>query len=358
MITQSRIVVDAMGGDNAPGAIVEGAVLAAREYGVNIILAGNREHVQPHLNKHSAAGLPITIRHTTEVIGMSDNPLDVVRKKKDSSIRVGMELLAEEKADAFISAGNSGAVVSAGLFVLKRIKGIERPAIATVLPSLKGPFIVADVGANNTCKPHQLAQFAIMCSVYSHYYLKCSKPRVGLISNGEEETKGTETIKQTHALLKESSLNYVGHIEGKDMFFGNVDVAVCDGFTGNILLKSSEAVAESLGRAIKEELQRNLMSKIGYLFSRSAFMQLKKRFDYSEYGGAPLLGVNGPVIICHGRSTAFAIKNAVRAARDFAESKVIYHTLNDIEVNQDIHTIAKKPSFIDRVLKRGKPADD
>jgi glycerol-3-phosphate acyltransferase PlsX len=351
MRKRTKIVIDAMGGDFAPQAIVDGAVCACREYGVEIILVGKKDSINDRLKNLDASYLPISIKHTSEVISMSDNPLDVVRKKKDSSIRVGMEILKENNADAFVSAGNSGAVLSAGLFVLNRIKGIDRPAIATILPSLTGHVIVADVGANNTSHPFNLVQFAIMGSVYSTYFLKSHNPRVGLLSNGEEETKGTEIIKRTNSLLKESNLNYIGYIEGRDILKGNVDVVVCDGFTGNILLKTAEGVAESLGSAIKEELKRTMMSKIGYIFSRNAYSRLKKRFDYSEYGGAPLLGVNGPVIIGHGRSNFHAIKNAIRTAKEFAETKVIYHILNDLEVNKDLHTIGKKPSIIDRVFK-------
>jgi len=282
---------------------------------------------------------------------MDDKPVDVIKKKKDSSIRVGMELVEGKKADAFISAGNSGAVVSAGLFILKRIKGIDRPCIATAMPTRKGAVVVADVGANNTCKPFNLVQFAIMCSVYSRYFLKKQNPRVGILSNGEEETKGTETVRHASMLLKESSLNYAGYIEGKDIFNGNIDIAVCDGFTGNVLLKVAEGVAENMGSAIREELKSRLVSKLGYVFSRNAFLRLKKRFDYSEYGGAPLMGVNGPVIIAHGRSNSHAVKSAIRAAKEFAEAGVVYHIHNDLEVNKDLQTVGKKPSFIERVFR-------
>lgn len=350
MKKRAKIVVDAMGGDFAPQAIVDGAVCACREYRVEIILVGKKDIIKNELKKLNASYLPITIKHASEVIKMADNPLDVVRKKKDSSILVGMEIIKEKKADAFVSAGNSGAVLSAGLFVLKTIKGIDRPAIATIMPSLTGNIIVADVGANNTCKPFNLTQFAIMSSVYSKYFLKCQNPRVAVLSNGEEETKGTEVIKHTNSLLKQSSLNYIGYVEGKDIFKGNVDVVICDGFTGNVLLKVAEGTAEFFHKALREEINSTLFSKIGYLFSKRSFSNLKKRIDYSEYGGAPLLGVNAPVIIGHGRSTSHAIKNAVRAAMEFAETNVIYHILNDLEVNKDLHTIAKKPSFIDRVL--------
>ncbi len=346
-----KIILDAMGGDFAPHAVVDGAVDACREFNnIEIILTGKQDLLTGYLKRKNAAGLPITINHAADVVLMDDNPLDAFRKKKDSSISVGMNLLAQNKADAMVSAGNSGAVVSAALFLLKRIKGIDRPAIATILPTLTGRVMVADAGANNICKPFHLAQFAIMCSVYCRYFFKRTSPRVGLLSNGEEETKGTDTIKAAHRLLSDSSLNYMGYVEGRAVFDGSVDVVACDGFTGNVLLKTAEGVAESLGAAIKQELQRTLLSKIGYLLSRNAFLRLKKRFDYSEYGGAPLLGVNGPVIISHGRSNAYAIKNAVRAARNLFSSRVVYHLQNDLDVNNDILTVAKKPSIIDRML--------
>jgi len=350
MPKRARIVLDAMGGDFAPHAVIEGAVLACREFPVEIILVGRQQAINNDLKKYQASFLPITIRHASEVITMSDSPLDVVRKKKDSSIRIGLELLRDNSADAFVSAGNSGAVVSGALFTLKRIKGIDRPAIATVMPTLSGHMIVSDVGANNACKPFNLVQFAIMSSVYSKYTLGCSRPRVAVLSNGEEETKGTELIRLSNDLLKQSNLHYKGYVEGRDIFRGTVDVVVCDGFTGNVLLKVAEGVAQSLGAAMKQEFKRSILATIGYLLARSALGHIKKRFDYSEYGAAPLLGVTSPVMIAHGSSKAKAIKNAVRAAMHFANSKVIYHIQNDLEINKDLHTIGKKPNLIDRVF--------
>ncbi len=340
-----------MGGDNAPAAIVEGAVQACREHKVEIVLVGKQDPIDTIIKHLDASYLPITVKNTSQVIEMADNPLDVVRKKKDSSIKVGLDLVKEGKADAFVSAGNSGAVAAGALFVLKRMEGIDRPSIASPMPSLQGSVLVADAGANNIVKPHNLVQFAIMTSVYSKYYLKCSNPRVGLLSNGEEESKGTDVIKQAHALLKESSLNYIGYVEGNDVFKGKVDVVACDGFTGNVLLKAAEGVAECFGSALKEAYTSSLRSKLGYLFSKKAILGFKERFDYSSYGGAPLLGVQGPVIISHGKSTSEAMKNAVRAAKDFAETKVVEHIQSDKEVHHDIETIGKKPSIIDRVLK-------
>jgi len=351
MSKSTRIVLDAMGGDFAPQAVVEGAVQACRELPVEIILVGRQQAIKNELNKYQTSFLPIRIMHATEVVSMSDNPLDVIRKKKFSSIRIGLELVRDNSADAFVSAGNSGAVVSGALFTLKRIKGIDRPAIATIMPTLSGHMVVSDVGANNSCKPFNLVQFAIMSAVYSKYTLHCTKPRVAVLSNGEEETKGTELVRMANDLLKQSSLHYTGYIEGRDIFKGGVDVVVCDGFTGNVMLKVAEGVAQSLSAAMKQEFKRSILASIGYLLARSSMGQLKQRFDYSEYGAAPLLGVASPVMIAHGSSKARAVKNAVRAAMQFANSRVIYHIQNDLEINKDLHTIGKKPSLIGRMLR-------
>jgi glycerol-3-phosphate acyltransferase PlsX len=352
MAKRNRIIVDALGGDNAPGATVEGAVAACRDFGADVRLVGHKDIIARELARHDIQGLAISVQHASEVVGMSDSPMDVVRKKKDSSISVGMQMLAEQQGEAFVSAGNSGAVVAAALFIVKRMPGIDRPAIGTLLPSLTGQALVVDAGANNVCKAHNIAQFALMGSVYYRSILKCQNPRVGILSNGEEESKGTDLLKQVHAQLKKSSLNYIGFVEGKDVFRGNVDVVACDGFTGNIVLKIAEGVAESMGAAIKQELRRGLASKIGYLFSRSAFLRLKKRFDYAEYGGAPLLGVNAPVLIAHGRSNAYAVRNMIRAALEFSRQQVIEHILTDSDIHHDFETVARKPSLIDRIIHR------
>ncbi len=346
-----KIAVDAMGGDFAPRAIVAGAVDACRQFNVEVILVGKEYTLNAELRRHKTASLPLTVHKASEVISMSDNPLDVVRKKKDSSIRVGIDLVHNNKADAFVSAGNSGAVVSAALFVLSRIKGVDRPAIATVMPAIKGHVTLIDAGANNSCKPYHLAQFAIMGSVYCKYYLSCPNPRVGILSNGEEESKGTEITRDAHNLLRKSNLNYIGYVEGKDVFKGTVDIVVCDGFTGNILLKVAEGVAECLGKALKEEISSSLLSKIGYLFSRHSFLRFKKRFDYTEYGGALLVGVKAPVIISHGRSNADAIKNAIKMAQQCVETKVVQHLATDLAVSQDLLTFGKKPTLFDKLFR-------
>jgi len=348
---RTHIVLDAMGGDYAPHAAVEGAVLACTEYPIDITLVGIREAIMPHLRRLNAeTGLPIHVHHASQVVEMGDNPLDVVRKKKDSSIRIGLELVLENKGDAFVSAGNSGAVASGSVFVLKRIEGIDRPAIGAIVPTIAGNVVLADAGANSSVKAFNLVQFAVMASVYGRLYLNCKKPRIGLLSNGHEDSKGTDIIRDAHRLLRESSLNYIGYVEGRDVFRHAADIVVCDGFAGNILLKTAEGLAESIAAGLKQELKKSILARIGALFAQKALLRLRQRFDYAEYGGAPLLGVTAPVILCHGRSHALAIKHAIKAAVDYARSNAVYHIQHDLEASRDLKSIGKKPSFIKRVL--------
>jgi len=313
-----RVAVDAMGGDHAPVVEVEGAVAAAREFAVPVTLVGDTDRLRQELAKHDCQGLDIIIQHAAEVVGMHDSASDAVRKKKDSSIRVAFELVKQGAADAVVSAGNSGATMAAGMFVLKRIKGIERPAIAQVFPTLRGKTLVLDVGGNVDCKPIHLVQFAIMGEVYARHVMGVARPRIGLLSNGEEESKGNELTRETNAALKNIPLAYAGYVEGRDIFNGTVDVVVCDGFVGNVVLKLSEGLAEAVGKMLKEEIQQSFLSKVGYLLSRTAFKNFKKKVDYAEYGGAPLLGIDGVGMICHGGSNAKAIKNAIRFAHEYA----------------------------------------
>ncbi len=311
-----------MGGDNAPSVEVEGAVAACREFGIPITLVGDRERLEAELLNHQHSGLDIEIHHASEVVGMHDSASDAVRKKRNSSVRLAFELVKDGKACAAVSAGNSGATMAAGMFVLKRIEGIERPAIAQVFPTLKGHTLVLDVGGNVDCKPIHLVQFAIMGEVYARYAMGIANPSVGLLSNGEEDSKGNELTRETHAILKQTPLNYAGYIEGRDIFKGTTEVVVCDGFVGNVVLKLSEGLAEAAGAMLKGEIVKSWISKIGYLFVRGAFSRFKKIVDYAEYGGAPLLGINGVGMICHGGSNVKAIKNAVRFAYDYAQSGV------------------------------------
>jgi glycerol-3-phosphate acyltransferase PlsX len=332
-----KIAVDAMGGDNAPQAVVAGAVQAAKEFGIAVILVGIRETVERELSKYSQAkSLPLEVRNATEVVDMLDSPSTVFRRKKDSSIRVANELVKSGEAAAVISAGNTGAAMATSLFVLGKLGGIERPAIATFMPNVKGTSIVLDVGANVDCKPMHLLQFAIMGEVYAKYLLKIPGPRIGLLSIGEEATKGNELTKEAFKLLTETSTNFIGNVEGRDVMSGKADVVVCDGFIGNVVLKVSEAVAEAIGLMIRENIGENLVRKLGYLMMRPAFRALKRRIDYAEYGGAPLIGIDGISIISHGRSSDRAIMNAIRVASELSRSDVNKHIREDIEKNMEL----------------------
>ncbi len=311
-----------MGGDQAPAVEVEAAVLAAREWGFPIVLVGDSERVRAELDKHDTDGLNLTIQHASQVVGMLDSASDAVRKKKDSSIRVAFNLVKEGRTQAVVSAGNSGATMAAGMFVLKRVRGIDRPAIATLLPNLRGKTLILDVGGNVDCKAHHLAQFAAMGDVYSRHIMGKTNPRVGLLSNGAEEKKGTELTRETHLLLKKSKFNYIGYVEGRDIFKGTVDVVVCDGFVGNVVLKVSEGIAEAMTTMLRAEIGSRLLAKIGYLLARTAFKAFKKKVDYAEVGGAPLLGIEGVGMICHGGSSPIAVKNAIRMGHEFASQDI------------------------------------
>jgi len=326
-----------MGGDNAPSVEVEGAVLACREFGIPVTLVGDQERLTAELAKHTTTGLDIDIFHASEVVGMHDSASDAVRKKRNSSVRLAFDLVKDGKACAALSAGNSGATMAAGMFVLKRISGIERPAIAQIFPTLKGQTLVLDVGGNVDCKPIHLAQFAILGEVYARYAMGISNPTVGLLSNGEEDSKGNELTRETNTLLRATSLNYSGYVEGRDIFKGTVDVVVCDGFVGNVVLKLSEGLSDAAGKMLKTEILKSWVSKLGYLFVRGAFNRFKKIVDYAEYGGAPLLGINGVGMICHGGSNVKAIKNAVRFAHEYARSGVTEHVSEKLSENAAVN---------------------
>jgi glycerol-3-phosphate acyltransferase PlsX len=310
-----------MGGDHAPKALVQGALLAAEEYpDVDINLVGREEVLREHLGSNFPSSLTIT--DAREVVDMTDNALAPLRRKRNSSIRVCANLVAEGKADAMVSAGHTGAAMTSAYKVLGTIEGVSRPALAAVLPSAKGYVVLLDVGANVDAKPEYLREFAVMGHFYAQMLFGIDAPRVGLMSIGEEEGKGNELTKETFRVLKETGLNFMGNAEGRDVFNGNMDVIVCDGFIGNVVLKASESLAEMMGKLIREELTRSTTRKIGALLAKGAFADIRKRTDYSEYGGAPLLGVNGGCIISHGRSSSKAIKNAIRVARDFISNRV------------------------------------
>ncbi|MGQ9598280.1 MAG: phosphate acyltransferase PlsX [Anaerolineae bacterium] len=320
-----RIVVDAMGGDRAPAVVVDGVVQAARDLDLEIVLVGQRDAVQAELDRHDVAGLSVTIVHASEVIEMHEHPAAAVKAKKDSSMVVGMDLIKQHEADAFFTAGNSGGALAAALFRLGRIRGIQRPALSTIFPSQTshGYCFLLDIGANTDCKPEYLLQFALMGSVYTERVLGIPNPRVAILSNGEEEGKGNQLVQDTVPLLKASTLNFVGNAEGKDIPWGLADVIVTDGFTGNVVIKLAEGVSKFLVDVLRQEITSRTLSKIGALLARPAFDEIKRRLDYREYGGAPLLGVDGVVIVGHGRSDALAIRNGIRVAARTAENKVL-----------------------------------
>ena len=329
-----KIVVDAMGGDHAPEAIVEGAVLAAQEFETSIILTGLSEQIQTELDKHDPDHtLPIEIVHADEIVYMHDSPGKVLRSKRKSSMKIGLDLVKQGEAAAFVSAGNTGAVLAYSTVILRPVKGIDRPAIAIQLPTLKGASILLDAGANVDCKSSQLFQFGIMGHVFAEYILEKENPSVGLLSIGEEDGKGNEIVKDTFQMLKKSHINFIGNVEGKEVYRGNADVIVCDGFTGNVALKISESLAEMIGTNLKLMFQSNWISKLGYLLLKPQLLKFKKKVDHSETGGAPLLGVNGVVIIAHGSSSPKAIKNAIHRAHELSEKKIIEHIRQDIELN-------------------------
>ncbi|HNW39683.1 MAG TPA: phosphate acyltransferase PlsX [Candidatus Omnitrophota bacterium] len=317
-----KIVVDAMGGDHAPDVVVAGSLAALKEYDVEIILVGDQPKIQALLKKAKYTGDRISIKHTTEAIEMCEPAANSVRRKRDSSIVVGLELVNEGKADAFFSAGNTGAVVCAATLELRLLPGIERAGIAIVTPTLKGNSLIIDVGANIDPKPSQLLQYAIMADAYCKNILSKPNPAVGLLNIGEEEKKGTDFIREAYELLEKSRLNFAGNVEGRDLFTGKCDIIVCDGFVGNVALKVSESAAEAMTTFLKRHLLSNIWGKIGLVFMLPSLKRFKKEIDYAEYGGALLLGVNGVVIIGHGRSSIRAIKNAIRVAKEEIERQV------------------------------------
>jgi glycerol-3-phosphate acyltransferase PlsX len=336
----SVIALDAMGSDRAPKPEIEGAIHAARNYGVRVLLVGPEATIKAELDRHPAAArLPLEIVHASEVISMEDKAVKAVRAKRDSSMRVGLRLVREGRAAGFVTAGNTGAAMATAKMVLGALHGLDRPALAAVFPTAPGTAaILLDVGANVDCKPHNLEQFAVMGEIYFRSMFGRStfgrsmfgaerfgaerRPRVGLLSIGEEETKGNALTRESFQLLKRLPLNFVGNVEGRDLFNGHVDVIVSDGFVGNVALKISEGVANLVRTVLKESLKATITSQVGAMLSRSAFSDFKKRIDHTEYGGAPLLGLKGVCIITHGSSNANAIKNAVRVAAEFAERHI------------------------------------
>lgn len=319
-----RVVVDAMGSDNHPEPDVLGSIMAAREFGDQIILVGDEPNITSELAKYDVAGLPLRICHASQAISMEDKPSQIVKGKPDSSMHVGMRLVKEGNADAFVTAGHTGAALGVAMLRvgLGRIKGVRRPALGVIFPIEERPLLI-DNGANADCRPEHLLQFGIMGSIYVERVLGINNPRVALISTGEEEGKGNALVQESISLLAHSALNYVGNIEPKEFMQGYADVAVTDGFTGNIMIKTAESVASYMSSLIRSELKANPLTALGGVLSKSAYRRVRSRLDPDEVGGAPLLGVNGVVVIGHGRSNAYAIKQAIGQARQIAENKVV-----------------------------------
>src|SRR6266700_3493958 len=325
--TSGRVALDAMGGDKAPGEIVLGAVQAAREYGMGVFLVGKEDVIRAELAKHDTQGLDLPIIHTDEAIEMDEHPAMAVKRKKNASMTLALQQVRDGAALGAVSAGNSGAMMAASLFTLKRIEGVDRPALGGIFPTTNGVSLVIDIGANTDCKPEYLQQFALMGSIYMERIFSVSSPRVGLLANGEEETKGNELVQQTHQLLKAHAeilgINFIGNVEGREIPAGGADVVVCDGFVGNVVLKLSEGLAETLLGMLRTQMTSSLPNKLAAAVLQPGLRNVFRRMDYAEYGGVPLLGINGSAIVSHGRSNAKAIKNALRVAQQTTETNVV-----------------------------------
>lgn len=315
------IAVDAMGGDNAPGVVVQGALQASIEKGVDIVLVGDSKDISVPLNDYKGSG-KIRVHHCDEVVLMDESPMKALRNKRDSSILTAFELQKQGEVDAVVSAGNSGATIAAGILKLGKIEGVERPAIACVIPSEKGLIVLIDVGGNVDCRPVHLLQFGIMADAFASSFLGIKDASVGLLSIGREAGKGNELIRSSYKLLRESGINFIGNIEGGDILSGDTQIVICDGLIGNIVLKMSEGVAESISNKLKRELKRSISGKLAAVLGRSLLKRFEGYLDYAEWGGAPILGLNGASVVCHGRSSARAIKNAVIMAVRYVENRV------------------------------------
>ncbi len=328
-----RIALDGMGGDHAPQEAVAGAILAAREYDCRITIVGDQNLVHSELEKHKNVPKNITVCHAGSFVRMDESAAISIRKKKDASVSICADLVRDGQADAIVTAGHTGAAVVATTLKWRLLEGVERPGIGILFPTLKTPTLLIDVGANIDTKPSHLYQYAVMGDVYFRYILKKSRPSIGILNIGEEETKGTEYIKEAHQLLNKSNLHFIGNVEGRDIFNGSVDIVVCDGFVGNVVLKVSESIADVIGKMLKHELKRSPMTLMGAMLAKPAFDALKKEIDYSEFGGAPLLGVGGNCIISHGSSNARAIKNAIRVAGEFVKYEINQHIIEAFRTN-------------------------
>lgn len=336
------IAVDAMGGDFGPSVVVPGAVDAARERGLKLLLVGDRQKVEEELAKLPLDGVEAEVVHASEVAGMDEKPSDILRRKKDASIQVVCRLVRDGHAHGIVSAGHSGASVACGMFIMGRVPGVERPALASVMPTEKQPIVLLDVGANVDCKPHHLFQFGLMADAFARDLIGYESPRIALLSIGEEEGKGNTLVKESYELFKMAqNINFVGNVEGRDLFTGDVDVVVCDGFVGNVALKLSEGLSSSMSRVLKRELLSGFLPKLGTFLARSAFRRFARIVDYAEYGGAPLLGLQGIAIVCHGKSNAKAITSAVDMAATFVEKKTNERVVQAICANEELTRYGK-----------------
>ncbi len=337
-----KIAIDAMGGDFAPQAIVEGAYWASKKHGVKVVLVGDEDQVAKELSKYPTSKLPIYIHHAPHVVAMHDSPSVVIRKMKDTSIKVALDLGRDGEVSGVVSAGNSGAAMALAMFIFRKSEGVDRPAIATIHPSMKGSTVLIDSGGNVDCKPVHLVQFAIMGNAYAKYILGKEEPRVGVLSNGEEEGKGNDLTREVHDILLNTDMNYIGYVEGRDLNRGNVDVIVCDGFVGNVALKISEGLWETISGILKWEATDNIRAKVAYFLMKRAMRRLEKRMDYSEYGGAPLLGINGNCVISHGHSNPKAIMNAILLASRLATNKLNEHLTEEIKQKQELLRLGQR----------------
>ncbi|MBQ2476681.1 MAG: phosphate acyltransferase PlsX [Desulfovibrio sp.] len=331
------IAVDAMGGDFGPAVLVPGAIEASRLYGVKVLLVGDTPKMARVAEGLDCTGAEFDYVQADEVVLMNERPADVLRRKKNSSIQVGCRLVREGKADAVVSAGHSGAAVACGMFIIGRLKGVERPALCTLMPTEKNPVIVLDVGANVDCRPYHLFQFGLMGDAFARDILNYASPRVSILSIGEEEGKGNSQVKESYELLKlAKNLNFIGNAEGRDIFSGNVDVVVCDGFVGNIVVKMGEGLAMSLTRMLKSVFKSSPLAMLGGLLARGAFRKFKRTIDYAEYGGAPLLGLKRLAIVCHGKSNSKAMTSAIRMAATFVRKNTQEKLAETIQTNEEL----------------------
>ncbi|GAB1400708.1 phosphate acyltransferase PlsX [Aminivibrio sp.] len=333
--------MDAMGGDFGPEVNVPGSLAAARETGSRIILVGDEASIRKELDRHRHADVDVEVVHTTQVAGMAEKPSGILRRKKDSSMQVAFRLVREGRAHGCVTAGNSGAALACGMFILGRINGVDRPALASIMPTLKRPIVLIDVGANADCKPYNLVQFGLMAEVLARHVLDIPNPKVGILSIGEEEGKGNALTKDAYTLLKSSSLNFIGNVEGRDVFVGDTDVIVCDGFVGNVALKLSEGLGSALASMLKTELKKSVWSRLGTLIALPAFKRFGKKIDYAEYGGAPILGLNGIAMVCHGKSYARAITTALQQAALFVRKKANDQLVAGLHANTELSLFSR-----------------